>query len=920
MVESAKNSGYLVGPTVGGSFGSHHFNQFYPILKLKEMYNEQKAEGEALKGDGFSNAVGGVLSVTTGGLINAKQASKFLHDNGDVIDTIVTVAAVIAAPFTGGATLLALAAYKGVKGAYEGGVLGAVTGAVSAYSSVTGVDVSYSYDEGFGANVGVEVGAFSAGASYTERGGFGVNASMEVAGVFSVGASYSQNEGFGASLGVSVGGGPDGRGTSFNAGISYTQKGGVGGNVGASNSGGAGRGVTTAGQMTYSEQKGFGVNVSASYKDPSKSANAKNTPNSSKPVSAQRPNNMNGSGASLGYSQKEGFEASVDIAGANAFNWSEVGGLTGNTNYMVDKYRADQREEIEQEKEKKEKLIAEGEENFVNKWKEKNPKDKDLTNSEIFAKYAAKKRADGAEKDGSRTNIADHALGFVEDNFLNYGGSNSQTYVDEEGKFHVRTCFVAGTKVHTQDGLKNIEEIRVGDVVLSKSDVTGEVSYRQVVNTFIRQADAIYKVTFTDGTTLETTWSHPFRVLKSDAKDKEFNIENTQWTQAKDLVSGDVALSADGAKLQIVSIEIDDRAETVYNFEVEDFHTYFVGEVGVWVHNADVGYKKNILDSSSGQYTGKTKVLGGKQYFGVNIGGKEYAERIRPDGTKEYVFIQKIKGDDSSDYYNEHSYSSNSNGIAEENMYIWKGKGRNGKTGGEYWSTNSDSIIYHSTTSYNSDGSIKERKLNGKNGLFTSGFDNGNKDRNMFGKFKTDAYSVTATDVTGNPNAKKYSVTRNAKGHITNGYYMGDYTRYSNGTNPNNPVRDNQYAIQNTQETDIAPFDYGEDRGVSPVNGSARQNDFAHDAPTEFERTIGRFANSADHNRATNPIHVDTHNGSDLQSNDDLSSRDQFAMKSGFVTGMTEITNDLYVQFLIYLDINICTIQVIQILFSQDRK
>ncbi|MGZ5029302.1 MAG: polymorphic toxin-type HINT domain-containing protein [Methylobacter sp.] len=25
----------------------------------------------------------------------------------------------------------------------------------------------------------------------------------------------------------------------------------------------------------------------------------------------------------------------------------------------------------------------------------------------------------------------------------------------------------------------------------------------------------------------------------------------------------------------------------VYNFEVEDFHTYYVGELGVWVHNTN---------------------------------------------------------------------------------------------------------------------------------------------------------------------------------------------------------------------------------------------------------------------------------------------------------------------------------------------
>jgi hypothetical protein len=29
--------------------------------------------------------------------------------------------------------------------------------------------------------------------------------------------------------------------------------------------------------------------------------------------------------------------------------------------------------------------------------------------------------------------------------------------------------------------------------------------------------------------------------------------------------------------------------QTVYNLEVEDFHTYYVGELGVWVHNLNCG-------------------------------------------------------------------------------------------------------------------------------------------------------------------------------------------------------------------------------------------------------------------------------------------------------------------------------------------
>ncbi|TGL50810.1 hypothetical protein EHQ59_12720 [Leptospira kemamanensis] len=127
--------------------------------------------------------------------------------------------------------------------------------------------------------------------------------------------------------------------------------------------------------------------------------------------------------------------------------------------------------------------------------------------------------------------------------------------------------------------------------MLSKSDETGEVSYRKVLTTFIRQTDAIYKVSFADETILETTWNHPFRVIKQDAKGETFTIENTTWVEAKDLHPGDVALGADGRELVVTDITIDEREETVYSFEVDEYHTYFVGEVGVWVHNESYSSK-----------------------------------------------------------------------------------------------------------------------------------------------------------------------------------------------------------------------------------------------------------------------------------------------------------------------------------------
>ena len=58
---------------------------------------------------------------------------------------------------------------------------------------------------------------------------------------------------------------------------------------------------------------------------------------------------------------------------------------------------------------------------------------------------------------------------------------------------------------------------------------------------------------------------------------------------AGNLLTGDTLINVNGEDL-IVSdciIEECENPETVYNFQVEDYHTYFVGECGVWVHNAE---------------------------------------------------------------------------------------------------------------------------------------------------------------------------------------------------------------------------------------------------------------------------------------------------------------------------------------------
>ncbi|WP_379157930.1 polymorphic toxin-type HINT domain-containing protein [Paenibacillus sp. sgz5001063] len=52
-------------------------------------------------------------------------------------------------------------------------------------------------------------------------------------------------------------------------------------------------------------------------------------------------------------------------------------------------------------------------------------------------------------------------------------------------------CFVAGTKVQTDEGEKPIEDIEVGDKVLSKNEENGEVAYKEVTETLNHETDEI---------------------------------------------------------------------------------------------------------------------------------------------------------------------------------------------------------------------------------------------------------------------------------------------------------------------------------------------------------------------------------------------------------------------------------------------
>ncbi|UHA73729.1 polymorphic toxin-type HINT domain-containing protein [Paenibacillus sp. 481] len=135
-------------------------------------------------------------------------------------------------------------------------------------------------------------------------------------------------------------------------------------------------------------------------------------------------------------------------------------------------------------------------------------------------------------------------------------------------------CFVAGTMVLTDEGEKNIEDIEVGDKVLSKNEETGEQAYKEVTHLYRNDKEIIYELTVGDQV-IETTDNHPFWV------------EGKGWVLAADLHAGDKLQQSNGNILTIDKINIvkHDEMVKVYNFTVADFHTYFVSDLGIWVHN-----------------------------------------------------------------------------------------------------------------------------------------------------------------------------------------------------------------------------------------------------------------------------------------------------------------------------------------------
>jgi hypothetical protein len=153
-----------------------------------------------------------------------------------------------------------------------------------------------------------------------------------------------------------------------------------------------------------------------------------------------------------------------------------------------------------------------------------------------------------------------------------------------------RMCFVAGTLVLTAEGNVPIETVIPGTLVWSRCEETGAMGWKPVVERFVTRPSGLVHIDLDedgDGQSDETvsgTAEHPFWLPAE-----------SRWVPMGELKPGDMLLPAQGATAAYVlatqrqHAPPDGEPFTTYNFEVEDFHTYFVGVAGLWVHNTGRG-------------------------------------------------------------------------------------------------------------------------------------------------------------------------------------------------------------------------------------------------------------------------------------------------------------------------------------------
>jgi len=184
--------------------------------------------------------------------------------------------------------------------------------------------------------------------------------------------------------------------------------------------------------------------------------------------------------------------------------------------------------------------------------------------------------------------------------------------------------------------VKNIEDIKVGDIVASRNEISGAIEYKPVLSTETSAHSVVVKVGQSDGQVITSSLTHPYYVVGKG------------YVDAQNLRAGDMLLTVGGKGVivEFVQHELLENPQNLYNFEVADNNNYFVAEdseVGLFsfvlVHNVCKSYSVYwAKDINTGKnYVGITKQGVTKRLAQHKFNG---AEKILLDKVDDLTYSQ----------------------------------------------------------------------------------------------------------------------------------------------------------------------------------------------------------------------------------------------------------------------------------------
>ena len=139
---------------------------------------------------------------------------------------------------------------------------------------------------------------------------------------------------------------------------------------------------------------------------------------------------------------------------------------------------------------------------------------------------------------------------------------------------HGSPCFVAGTKIKTIDGFKNIEDIQVEDMVLTHTN-----TYQKVLKVGHNENKQIWELKSEDSDNITlVTGNHPFYIYTNEG--------NYKWKEIQYVTKSDKLckiINNDIKHFAVISLTPTETYTTVYNIEVENDNSYTAN--GYIVHN-----------------------------------------------------------------------------------------------------------------------------------------------------------------------------------------------------------------------------------------------------------------------------------------------------------------------------------------------